>query len=232
LNIKESFVGFGKMMTEALSGWSNPNNERVYVIIQRIKSPKDLTMRLAYGTDNAEAIIDKEGEDNAFVVAIIVDGVFQEDINPYMFQIGSNQATTSKVILKRGIPLRQQEFVITEQAKNASEKTTEKVFVVKLKDGDFSYEVGEDNLFNLEDSGELSDVLVVFENGLKINNIRPKRIAIVQQDTTPKESVSEVFVEQTDELTDEDLKDLEDLDVDTLGNIELEDLEDIDFDEE
>jgi hypothetical protein len=232
LNTKESFVGFGKMMTEAISGISNRNNERVYVIIQRIKSPRDLTMRLAYGTDNAKAIIDREGEDNAFVVAIIVDGVFQEGINPYRFQKGSNQATTSQVKLKRGLPLTQQEFVVTEQAKNASEKTTEKVFVVKLKNGDFSYEVGEDNLFNLEDSDELSDVLAVFENGLKINTIRPKRISIVEQDASPKESVSDVFVEQTDELTDEDLKNLEDLDVDTLGNIELEDLEDIDFDEE
>ena len=35
-----------------------------------------------------------------------------------------------------------------------------------------------DNLFNLEDSGELSDVLAVFENGLKVNTIRPKRIPI------------------------------------------------------
>lgn len=224
LNTKESFVRFGKMMTEAISGISNLKNERVYVTIQRIKSPRDLTMRLAYGTDNAKAIIDREGEDNAFVVAIIVDGVFQQGINPYMFQ------KANQVILKRGKPLTQQEFVSTEQAKNASEKTTEKVFVVLLKNGDFSYEVGEDNLFNLEDSGELSDVLAVFENGLKVNTIRPKRIPIVKQDATPKESVSDVFVEQTDELTDEDLQDLDNMDL--LGDIELGDLEelpDIDF---
>jgi len=212
LNTKESFVGFGKMMTEAISGISNRNNERVYVTIQRIKSPRDLTMRLAYGTDNAKAIIDREGEDNAFVVAIIVDGVFQQGINPYMFQ------KANQVILKRGRSLTQQEFVVTEQAKNASENTTEKVFVVLLKNGDFSYEVGEDNLFNLVDTNQLDSIEVVFADGKKVSNTMPIRVS-------PKESVSDVFVESTDELTDEDLQDLDNMDL--LGDIELGDLEEL-----
>jgi hypothetical protein len=224
----KDFAEIGKSIKEAVY-YSKRFDGRLYVILTADTDTDDSLLVFKYGSDDAQNYIqqslDARGEISSFVVGILVDGVFQDGIDPYMFQKSTSQTKVTQ-------PVFTPEQIARMNAVTASQKTTEKVFVVKLKNGDFSYEVGEDNLFNLEDSGELSDVIAVFENGFEGNTIRPKRVAVTQQHSEPKENVSDVFVEQTDELTDEDLKGLDDLDVDTLGHIELDDLEDINFDEE
>jgi uncharacterized Rmd1/YagE family protein len=275
----------------------------LYVILTADTDTDDSLLVFKYGSDDAQNYIqqslDARGEISSFVVGILVDGVFQDGIDPYMFQKPMAQTKSNfglkplgvfkvkakdksilynqnvyiiqkkddSLVIKVGeddaykiiyspefksviatyndgkeinLPLipppTQQANVTTivlnsndleeikENAKIASEASTEKMYVVELNDGSYSYEAGADNLFILQSTNELKDVIVAFENGVEM----PYNFGYEQ----PKENVSDVFVEQTDELTDEDLKGLDDLDVDTLGHIELDDLEDINFDEE
>lgn len=221
---EKDFAEIGKSLSEAVH-YSRQDNKRLYVILVADTDTDNSFLMLIFGSDEAQNYIqhrlDARGEICSFVVGILVNGVFQDGIDPYMFHHKNAQ------------PFFTPAQIATMNALTASQKTTEKVFVVKLKNGDFSYELGEDNLFNLEDRGELSDVIAVFENGFERNNIRPKRVPLTHQDEEePKENISDVFAEHIEELSDEDLKDLDELNLDTLGEIELDDLEDIDFDEE
>jgi hypothetical protein len=136
----KDFAEIGKSIKEAVY-YSKRFDGRLYVILTADTDTDDSLLVFKYGSDDAQNYIqqslDAKGEISSFVVGILVDGVFQDGIDPYMFQKANNQSTTSQVTTSKGYSATQQEFVVTEQAKNASEKTTEKVFVVKLKEGDF-----------------------------------------------------------------------------------------------
>jgi hypothetical protein len=312
LRTTTDFMDLGSYYNDVIRD-SKADNQRLYLILSRdTTASADAELSSAFGSSLTQGIVQSKGENNAFVVGILVDGVFQNEIDPYMFSAKAQTATPppNQVTLTRGSSITQADLDLTnkakaeaielsqvttdnvyvirkqddtlvvkagepnaynvinspdfksivdvfnngqrisvppqptqqanvttivlnsndleeikENAKIASEASTEKMYVVELNDGSYSYEAGADNLFILQSTNELKDVVVVFENGVEM----PYNFGYGQ----PKENISDVFVETTDELTDEDLEGLDNMD--DLGEIELDDLEDLpdlDFEQE
>lgn len=321
LRTTTDFMDLGSYYNDVVRD-SKADNQRLYLILSRDTTASgDAELSSAFGSSLAQGIVQSKGENNAFIVGILVDGVFQNEIDPYIFSqaVAQPQQVTNQNVAKTKI-------FVTKRAKEASEITTENVYVVQLKDDSYAYEVGEDNLFNLEDTNQLKKIQAVYKEGVEVNNQMPIRkktkqtisftkdvlktpsqvsqtIALLQKGlleipkysvifqgkglefklkqplieflventskeniltmsegdminipknsskseieklvenlgkkVTPqqfKENISDVFVETTDELTDEDLEGLDNMD--DLGEIELEDLEDLpdlDFEQE
>lgn len=224
MNTTTDFFDLADFYNDAINK-SKYYNSRVYLMLTRDTLTTERELGIVIGSTSAEQIVNSKGENNAFVVGILVHGAFQNDINPYMFSQAVAQPTIQQANVSTIVLSSNDLEEIKQNAKIASEASTEKMYVVELNNGFYSYEAGADNLFILQSTNELKDVVVVFENGVEI----PYNYGYEQ----PKESVSDVFVETTDELTDEDLEGLDNMD--DLGEIELEDLEDLpdlDFEQE
>jgi len=225
LRTTTDFMDLGSYYNDVIRN-SKLDNDRFYLILSRDTTTSgDAELSFALGTSFAQRIVQSKGENNAFIVGILVDGVFQNEIDPYMFSQAVAQPTIQQANVSTIVLSSNDLEEIKQNAKIASEASTEKMYVVELNNGFYSYEAGADNLFILQSTNELKDVVVVFENGVEI----PYNYGFEQ----PKENISDVFVETTDELTDEDLEGLDNMD--DLGEIELEDLEDLpdlDFEQE
>lgn len=225
LRTTTDFMDLGSYYNDVIRD-SKADNQRLYLILSRdTTASADAELSSAFGSSLAQGIVQSKGENHAFIVGILVDGVFQNEIDPYMFSQAVSQPTTQQTNVTTIVLNSNNLEEIKENAKIASEASTEKMYVVELNDGSYSYEAGADNLFILQSTNELRDVVVAFENGIEV----PFNLGYEQ----PKENASDVFVETTDELTEEDLEGLNNMD--DLGEIELDDLEDLpdlDFEQE
>ena len=77
---------------------SKADNQRLYLILSRdTTASADAELSSAFGSSLAQGIVQSKGENNAFVVGILVDGAFQNDIDPYMFSQPVAQSTTAQI---------------------------------------------------------------------------------------------------------------------------------------
>jgi len=75
---------------------SKRESDRVYLVLVRDTLTEKTEFAIIVGSTLAEQIVQKKGENNAFVVGILVDGAFQNDIDPYMFSQSVAQSTTAQ----------------------------------------------------------------------------------------------------------------------------------------
>ena len=78
------FRNLSEAIQEAIT-ISKSNLARCYIILSRDDLKQESELKVVMGSSLAEQYIESKGRDNAFVVGIIIDGVIQNDINPYMF---------------------------------------------------------------------------------------------------------------------------------------------------
>jgi hypothetical protein len=114
------------------------------------------------------------------------------------------------------------------RAKEASEETDEYVYLLKMKNGDYGIAVGDDELFQAEDTDNLLEVEATYQNGAEINTIRPKRIYATES--------PEIQDEVVEEITESELKDLPPIELHIKNKdafkTDFSLLEDINFDDE
>jgi len=162
LNAEGNFIELGNYLDMVIDE-SKRKNERLYVVLARDSKIRKSEMRSAFGSTLAEQLVKSYNENDAFVVAILVDGAFQDGVDPYMFSQPVAQTNTN--VNKQLTPL----GVLKVKAKEKSLLTSENVYIIKNIDGSVVYEIGESNANKLISSPDFYSVLAVYKDGNEIS---------------------------------------------------------------
>jgi hypothetical protein len=193
IDVYDDFFALAECYQDAIT-YSVQFKERAYIVLTRETDTEESELLIRYGTASVEDLIKEKGADNAFVVAIVVDGAFQDGINPYMFSAKAQTATLPPP------PISPQQ-IAEASALKTSQFTTENVYVVRKKNGSFEVVVGESNVDNAIKSSDFLRVVEVFNDGVstaskptQVTLKRGKSITQAELDAIEKAKL-EAFVE-------------------------------------